>query len=130
MINSRLIGDLSLNCQAYFYRFCSKVEIRLGLIYGEDWGVCSTKRDQEYQDYIYEQGRTRPGPVVTWTRESNHLNGDAFDVFILEDGKAVWVSPKYQLLAEVGKSVGLDCGFYWTKKKRDKGHYQLPLIVG
>ena len=37
-------------------------------------------RSQERQDYLYEQGRRRPGKIVTWTRNSNHKSGMAWDI--------------------------------------------------
>ena len=37
-------------------------------------------RSIERQKALYDQGRTRPGPVVTWTMNSKHLRGMAFDV--------------------------------------------------
>lgn len=37
-------------------------------------------RTQEQQDALYAQGRTRPGNIVTQTRNSNHIGGRALDV--------------------------------------------------
>ncbi len=34
--------------------------------------ITETFRSQERQNYLYEQGRTRPGDEVTWTTKSNH----------------------------------------------------------
>ncbi|MFJ7890105.1 M15 family metallopeptidase [Lysinibacillus xylanilyticus] len=34
--------------------------------------ITETYRSQERQKYLYEQGRTRPGTIVTWTLNSNH----------------------------------------------------------
>lgn len=123
MTNSRLISELTPEAQVWFHRFAAHAH-ESGLVWGTDWGVCSTKRDQEFQDYLYEQGRTRPGKIVTWTRESRHIDGEAWDIFILEDGKAIWTSPKYGQMAEIGRGIGLECGYFWYK--RDPGHYQIP----
>ena len=130
MINSRLISDLSLNGQAWFSRFKVHVESELWLIFGIDWGVCRTKCDREFQAWLYAQGRTRPGDIVTWTLDSRHIHGEAWDIFILENGKAIWVSPKYGQIAEVGLRMGLVCGYFWKGKKTDPGHYQTPEVVG
>ena len=130
MINSRSIDDLSPNARAWFTRFHAHVVNELGLFRGLDWEVCQTLRDREYHNKLYEQGRTTPGPIVTWTRDSRHLSGEAWDIFVLKDGKAVWESPLYGQIAEVGKRMGLECGYYWKGKKRDPGHYQTPQIIG
>ena len=127
MINSRLISDLSLDTQAYLTRMIAHAN-KKDLIYGRDWVVISTYRDQELQNKLYAQGRTEPGKIVTWTPHSYHTSRKAFDIAIKEDGKIVWNSPKYCQLAEIGRAVGLEAGYFW--KKRDAGHYQLAEIVG
>ncbi len=33
-------------------------------------------------NYLYEQGRTRPGQVVTWIRNSNHTSRRAWDIAV------------------------------------------------
>jgi uncharacterized Zn finger protein (UPF0148 family) len=80
---------------------------------------------------------------VTWTLNSLHvtnmldkdLNNDlsrAFDIAIIKDGKAVWdikvnvnqnEIPDYTEAANIGKSVGLECGAFW--KNPDYPHFQL-----
>jgi peptidoglycan L-alanyl-D-glutamate endopeptidase CwlK len=127
MLNSRLITDLSPSTQAYLTRMQGQAKAA-GLEYGVDWVVISTYRDQELQDKLYAQGRTEPGKIVTWSLHSYHTSRKAFDVAIKEDGKIVWESPKYEQLAKVGRSCGLECGFFW--KKRDPGHFQLDEVVG
>jgi len=49
----------------------------------KNMGVSSTYRDFEYQDYLYAQGRTRPGNIVTNCRagQSFHNYRLAFDIF-------------------------------------------------
>ena len=49
---------------------------------GIDIFVTEYHRSQERQDYLYEQGRTRPGNIVTWTRNSNHTSGYAWDITV------------------------------------------------
>lgn len=41
--------------------------------YGPDFTVIEGVRTQARQDKLYAQGRTAPGPKVTWTRISNHF---------------------------------------------------------
>ena len=42
--------------------------------------ITETYRTQERQDYLYAQGRTRAGTIVTWTRKSRHTGRLAWDV--------------------------------------------------
>ncbi|MDM5350262.1 M15 family metallopeptidase [Lysinibacillus sphaericus] len=44
--------------------------------------ITETYRSQARQNYLYEQGRTRPGQVVTWTRNSNHTSRRAWDIAV------------------------------------------------
>jgi peptidoglycan L-alanyl-D-glutamate endopeptidase CwlK len=72
-------------------------------------------RSPERQQYLYAQGRTRPGPVVTraqpWT--SYHQYGLAGDFVLFENGAWSWDSsgPKaryWTRLPEVGAMLGLE----------------------
>ena len=94
--------------------------------------IFETYRPQARQDYLYAQGRTRPGNKVTWTLNSFHTTRRAFDV-IHKD--LLWNAPEsfWKAVAEVGKSIGLNSGYYWTKQ--DRPHFQLdkgkkPIIKG
>jgi peptidoglycan L-alanyl-D-glutamate endopeptidase CwlK len=117
MINSRKIEDLTPKSQLKYHEFeacCNERNIC--------WIVTSTYRDKEYQDYLYEQGRTRPGKVVTWTRNSRHLTGRAWDIAIIKPGiptKPIWDAkvdvdqdgiPDYEEAAQVGRDLGLIVG--------------------
>lgn len=45
----------------------------------QDFSVLCGVRTQAEQKELYAQGRTKPGPVVTWTLNSNHfVNSDGF----------------------------------------------------
>ena len=41
-----------------------------------------THRSQARQLDLYAQGRTEPGPIVTWTQHSAHTEGRAVDVIV------------------------------------------------
>ncbi len=47
---------------------------------GINLGVNETRRSQERQDWLFQQGRSRPGPIVTWTLTSDHREGRALDL--------------------------------------------------
>ena len=88
--------------------------------------ITSTLRDQEYQDWLYEQGRSRPGNIVTWTHNSRHLpdkvenKSRAWDFAVLVDGKPCWDVAKvdvndnqiqdYEDAAQIGRDLGLVAG--------------------
>jgi peptidoglycan L-alanyl-D-glutamate endopeptidase CwlK len=47
-------------------------------------------RTLERQKALYEQGRTKPGKIVTWTLKSKHIDGKAVDLVPYVDGKIDW----------------------------------------
>jgi uncharacterized protein YcbK (DUF882 family) len=85
--------------------------------FGHSVQVTETFRSQERQQFLFEQGRSRPGQVVTWTRASNHSLGRAADVMI--DG--TYNNPRgYARLAEIAAQEGLN-----TLGPKDPGHVEL-----
>ena len=73
---------------------------------GFDPIVFETKRSLTRQLWLYAQGRTRPGRVVTWTVKcGKHLTGKAADIV---SRSRLWSWPEfYKALAEEGAKVGL-----------------------
>jgi peptidoglycan L-alanyl-D-glutamate endopeptidase CwlK len=92
---------------------------------GIDFIVTCTTRTQEEQDRLYAQGRTIPGRIVTWTRKSKHVEGKAFDIVIMRNGKPVWNAKDKDWLraGEIGESVGLIWGGRF--KKVDACHFEI-----
>jgi peptidoglycan L-alanyl-D-glutamate endopeptidase CwlK len=110
-----------------------QVERETGLLYGFDWILTSTYRDQEYQDKLFRQGRDgKPGRIVTWTKHSRHTNRKAWDICILKGKVPQWDTaktdvnnddiPDYKEFYEIGKSMGLDCGGDYN----DWVHFEAP----
>jgi hypothetical protein len=95
-----------------------RVISRMSTEHGHRVNVVETVRDQARQDHLFEQGRTRPGPVVTWTRASQHSEGRAADVQI--DG-TYDNAAGYAKLARIAAEEGLR-----TLGARDPGHVELP----
>jgi len=93
--------------------------------------ITSTLRDKEYQEYLYAQGRTRPGKIVTWTHNSRHLpdasgKSRAWDFAVLKDGAPCWDVktdindndiPDYLDAAQVARDLGLVAGADFKDKK-------------
>jgi peptidoglycan L-alanyl-D-glutamate endopeptidase CwlK len=99
-----------------------------------DFAVVQGNRTQAEQNALYEQGRTKPGKVVTWTRKSNHIGGRAVDLAPFVKGKIEWddngklgLWPKIanamqQAANELGVKIGW--GGNWQKTK-DRPHFEL-----
>lgn len=121
MINSRDITALHPRLQSLCRKLIEACKIR-----GIDLIVTSTLRDAEYQASIYEQGRTKSGPIVTNAKYIGpHGFGLAFDVVPVVNGKAVWGNNTlWKIIGEEGKRLGLEWGGDW-KSIVDKPHFQL-----
>lgn len=72
-------------------------------------------RSPERQQYLYAQGRTRPGKVITRARPwmSYHQYGLAGDFVLFENGEWNWDASgvnamKWRRLEEAGKQLGLE----------------------
>ena len=85
--------------------------------------ITETLRTKERQKYLFAQGRTRPGKVVTWTLNSNHFNGLAWDMACSDP------SDLYDriVLTKVGKiagKLGITWGGTW-KDSYDAPHFEV-----
>lgn len=58
--------------------------------------VYETARTRERQEYLYAQGRTRPGPIITYTLDSCHRYGVAADWAPLVGGAISWNAADYR----------------------------------
>jgi peptidoglycan L-alanyl-D-glutamate endopeptidase CwlK len=75
-----------------------------------DYILTCTLRTLDQQKELYAQGRSKPGKIVTWTLNSKHLTGEAFDFCIMNNGKCDWAMDKkedWETAVEIGKSLGL-----------------------
>src|SRR5665213_1161830 len=90
--------------------------------FGKDVQLVEGFRTQSRQDYLYDQGRSRPGDVVTWTKSSKHTLGLAADVTI--DGSYADAAG-YKQLAQIAAQEGLR-----TLGSKDPGHIELPTRGG
>lgn len=100
----------------------ARVLARMRSEFGEEVEVVETVRSQSRQEALYAQGRTAPGPVVTWTRSSAHLTGYAADVVV---GGSYDNEPAYARLATIAREEGLR-----TLRPRDPGHVELAGVAG
>jgi len=101
--------------------------------------VTEALRTIQYQNELYSKGRDANGKiidkklVVTYSKggQSFHNYGAAYDVVILENNKAVWKSPLYKKIGEIGEGLGLIWGGRFGESKQGAGdgwdapHFQL-----
>ena len=118
---SRKLTDLTPEMQKLYLAFDAHMRGA-----GIDYIVTCTRRTQEEQDALWEIGRTKPGRKVTWTRNSYHLTGKAFDIVIMENGKPEWQveNPDWMRAGEIGESIGLE----WAgrfKRCKEFPHFQI-----
>ncbi|EPB7466460.1 M15 family metallopeptidase [Listeria innocua] len=87
-------------------------------------------RSHAEQNALYEQGRTKPGNIVTQAKggQSNHNYGVAVDLCLYtDDGKdVIWETntKRWKRVVAVAKSVGFKWGGDWTDFK-DYPHFEL-----
>lgn len=88
--------------------------------------VISGTRSYDEQNALYEQGRSKPGRIVTNARGgySNHNFGIAFDIGVFESGRYLDESPAYKAVGAIGMKLGLEWGGNW-KTIQDEPHFQL-----
>lgn len=88
--------------------------------------IGETYRSVERQDYLYAQGRTRPGSIVTNAKGSSmssyHQWRLAFDIFQNIKG-AEYDSVILAKVGAIGQKLGLEWGGSWSSF-RDTPHFQ------
>lgn len=85
--------------------------------------VTETYRSQERQNYLYEQGRTRPGNVVTWTKNSRHTSRRAWDICKNVKGAEYSDSGFFKACGDIAKELGITWGGTWSTP--DTPHFEI-----
>ena len=109
MLNSRDLADLRADVRA-------NVETLLELCREQGLNVLitQTKRDNEYQAYLYEQGRSRPGSIVTNSRTTTfHGAGLAIDFCENRKGHEYDDPAFFRNVAIIAKGLGFSWGGDW-----------------
>lgn len=128
---SRMINDLHPDLQPICRQFLQGCKAA-----GLDILITCTYRSAVEQDQLYAQGRSRPGPRVTYARggQSAHnfiLHGKpaalAFDIVPLTKGKAIWDAshPAWQQAGEIGMALGLKWYGHPRAAFREFPHFEL-----
>jgi peptidoglycan L-alanyl-D-glutamate endopeptidase CwlK len=122
VINSRKIEDLLPPVRERVERFIAACKAE-----GIDILITSTYRDNESQDALYAQGRTKPGVKVTNARagQSFHNYRCAVDVVPMKNGKPIWNAkdPVWKDIGRLGKAAGLEWAGDWVRFK-EFPHFQ------
>lgn len=106
MINSHSLDDLHPHVKELALKFIAECK-KSGL----DVAIISTLRDNDYQNSLFAQGRTKPGKIVTYARggQSWHNYGLAFDFVVKHNGKIDWGDTKsYKKARKIGEALGLE----------------------
>lgn len=121
MLNSRDINhlrpDVAANCRKWLER-CKAAGLNVL--------ITNTVRDKEYQEYLYAQGRTRPGSIVTNGRTPTfHADtaGLAFDFCKNVKGHEYDDTAFFKKAAAIAKEMGFSWGGDW-KSFPDMPHIQ------
>lgn len=114
---AELTPAAQLACRLLFQE-CVKVGI-------DDIFITETFRSQARQNYLYEQGRTRPGSKVTWTLTSNHTSRRAWDIAVAPPRNLYDISTLSKVGA-IAKKLGITWGGYWPSSRYDAPHFEIP----
>lgn len=97
-----------------------------------DFMVIEGRRTVQRQRELYNQGRTTPGPVVTWTMRSPHLTGHAVDLL---PAPYDWKDPKnfdavaramFAAADELGVKIRWGADWDMDGKSRERGESDSP----
>ena len=84
--------------------------------------ITETYRSKERQKYLYAQGRTRPGQVVTWTLESYHASRLAWDIAC--SSPSLYDVATLNRVGAIAKKLGITWGGSW-KNNIDRPHFEV-----
>jgi peptidoglycan L-alanyl-D-glutamate endopeptidase CwlK len=112
-IAEKVLEDLNRYCKKHFPEFTPT--------------ITEGFRSAEYQNRLYQKGRTKPGSIVThmdgYKKKSNHQSGMAFDVAFIKNKKLTWdvAEELWQYYGHVVRSYNLKWGGDW-KTFLDRPH--------
>jgi peptidoglycan L-alanyl-D-glutamate endopeptidase CwlK len=105
-------------------------------------------RSAARQNQLYAQGRTKPGKIVTWTRNSKHMmqsdgTGHAVDLAPLIDGAIPWSDKtRFRLISDLMQAAAEDVGITvrwgadwnrngvpWQRGEYDGPHFEIAALT-
>ncbi|QCR32592.1 M15 family metallopeptidase [Lysinibacillus sp. SGAir0095] len=112
---NELSSTAQLACKLLFQE-CYKAGIT-------DIFITETYRSQARQDYLYAQGRTRPGQIVTWTKSSNHTSRLAWDIAVAPP-KSLYDVTTLTIVGNIAKKLDITWGGTWSNNI-DLPHFEV-----
>lgn len=86
--------------------------------------ITETYRPQERQNELYAQGRTKPGKIVTWTKNSRHKSRRAWDICKMSGGQADYSDTAFfKACGNVARELGITWGGTWSTP--DMPHFEV-----
>lgn len=85
--------------------------------------ITETYRTQERQNELYARGRTKPGKIVTWTKNSRHTSRRAWDICKNVKGEEYSDTAFFKSCGAVAKELGITWGGAW--KTPDMPHFEI-----
>ena len=85
--------------------------------------ITETYRSQARQNELYAQGRTKPGKVVTWTKNSRHTSRLAWDICKNVKGAEYSDTSFFKKCGAIAKKLGITWGGSW--KTPDMPHFEV-----
>ncbi|MGG2081638.1 M15 family metallopeptidase [Lysinibacillus pakistanensis] len=85
--------------------------------------ITETYRSQERQKYLYAQGRTRPGQIVTWTLDSNHKSRLAWDIAV-GPPQSLYDVATLTRVGAIARKLGITWGGDWVGRI-DRPHFEV-----
>ena len=85
--------------------------------------ITETYRSPTRQQYLYAQGRTRSGQIVTWTLNSNHSSRLAWDIAV-GPPQALYDIATLNKVGAIARRIGITWGGDWSKNI-DRPHFEV-----
>ena len=85
--------------------------------------ITETYRSQDRQNWLYTQGRTRNGNIVTWTKNSRHTSRRAWDICQGIKGREYSDSAFFASCGDIAKKLNITWGGTW--KQADTPHFEI-----
>ncbi|MEK4252733.1 MULTISPECIES: M15 family metallopeptidase [Ureibacillus] len=112
---SQLLPVAQTACKLLFQE-CYKAGIR-------DIFITETYRTQERQNYLYQQGRSRPGSIITWTLNSRHTSRLAWDIAVAPP-KDLYDVTTLNKVGAIARKLGITWGGDWVGSV-DRPHFEV-----
>ena len=88
---------------------------------GLDIFITETYRSQKRQNELWEQGRSKPGKIVTWTMHSRHTDRRAWDIAC--NGSNLYDRATLKKAGRIAEKLGITWGGTWVTP--DMPHFEI-----